>query len=1259
MSSPKPCQTRLIPDNPATQDNFSTHDTTSPHKKVAAAIAELIRSDEAGGKSIGLEGGWGSGKTTIVTLLMDELTKTPNYKVILFDAWAHEGDPLRRTFLENLIEQLTEGAEAGDNWVKKYDWDERREIIAQRKEVKETSTDPKIGRLGYLIIPLLAFIPIGSALLGAALKDLTKLGFTQPYPTETKLLFASLAIIILPVVVVFAAAFLLGLWSGLRGIWLWGSKQYYRLKKNEKELCILESKSKKPRTSVWGLLVNKTITGETIRTNKTTNPTSVEFESHFADLMNEALAGNKSKEARKIVLVLDNLDRIAPAEALKILSTLQTFLHPRAKGSDTWHKRVWVLIPYDFEGLSQLWGKEKGEKKPDDVNKHNAAPQTTDAKTPATNAQSLPTENAVALSFLDKSFQLRFEVPPPVLSRWRSYLMDILDKAFPEHNKEDFHSLYLLYAWYLNKTGKLATPRQLKLYVNQIGSIHRQWQDEFPISHMAYYVLLRRMNYQVVDMVLKGQLPTPDVEPFIAPDATDNLAAIAFNTPVAEAKQIRLNNPIQQAFETRIPKALEDCYQAHHDKGFWEALEGMAQTEWRSYSNEMLANVAYCIQQVDLFNKPIDESYKPLANSVKNSLRKRAERLSDWGELNTEIADGLTAFCDFFPEESFAKPVLNTIFNGITYKTNSGNYRDIDYFNWSNSINMIKQKLAMLSIDKSCFEEFIGRFLERLRVTQNVQAIEVEILIECLCNLSLFDTTANQALTSLVMDGELLHHFYDANIERSAIDGSLRFPNPSKIVLCVSIFLLKNPYLIKPQAIGNSDDGYDLLLAFITKENLRQHLFEQEDLDLTQYIIDFLAEHNGLLNLFEIHKANKETESFVIECLKIVTENENAPYVFTPEIIAREWSLFSQLTEGEFNASPLDKLVKRSIENSDFIDDVCTTTLNADLAWLYSSMALQGAENHARFPDWIRAGLQSISKERWVAELDKPVHRHLIRLLSSVPSVAGNRPLPAYQEALLEIAKGMMASKVASPGDAASSGRAGQKIVNADEAAYLIRLAGNNADQSALIERIFEAALDAKGHIAKEFFDLFGKEVFLPDIIQSNSRTVSDLFIPLVNSEEPFKGIWVSKLLQNHPELIENAPFPEAVRELRQAVRKKLAEVFTDKKIILEANETKPPTVSIPLGPDGAVWVPVVNRTGDGASSDLPSTRYEVDPLTAAFAITSGWFEETPDTPFSWGFYADANKSLGLAPWLASLAELIGVLPQEKSINGEGDSSPR
>ena len=41
-----------------------------------------------------------------------------------------------------------------------------------------------------------------------------------------------------------------------------------------------------------------------------------------------------------------------------------------------------------------------------------------------------PGEKQTDGSFLDKSFQIRFEVPPPNLSDWRSYLLELLDEAF-------------------------------------------------------------------------------------------------------------------------------------------------------------------------------------------------------------------------------------------------------------------------------------------------------------------------------------------------------------------------------------------------------------------------------------------------------------------------------------------------------------------------------------------------------------------------------------------------------------------------------------------------------------------------------------------------------------------------------------------------------------------------------------------------------------------------------------------------------------
>src|SRR5205809_57795 len=94
------CPTRLLSDEPVSSDAFG------PHKRIAHAIAELIVSNEAEGLSIGLEGSWGSGKSTVAKLLTDLITPEKNTAVVSFDAWAHEGDPLRRTFLENLIRNL-------------------------------------------------------------------------------------------------------------------------------------------------------------------------------------------------------------------------------------------------------------------------------------------------------------------------------------------------------------------------------------------------------------------------------------------------------------------------------------------------------------------------------------------------------------------------------------------------------------------------------------------------------------------------------------------------------------------------------------------------------------------------------------------------------------------------------------------------------------------------------------------------------------------------------------------------------------------------------------------------------------------------------------------------------------------------------------------------------------------------------------------------------------------------------------------------
>ena len=153
------CSTRLLPDTPADADAFGSHE------RVARSIAEVVQT-ESGGKAIGLEGGWGSGKSTIVRLISQELSGSDEraHKIAVFDMWSHQDDPLRRTFLENLIKQVQQLG-----WINKEQWDRRIAELTKRRREDTTRVVPRLTGAGVGFAFALLAVPIGSALIGAGL----------------------------------------------------------------------------------------------------------------------------------------------------------------------------------------------------------------------------------------------------------------------------------------------------------------------------------------------------------------------------------------------------------------------------------------------------------------------------------------------------------------------------------------------------------------------------------------------------------------------------------------------------------------------------------------------------------------------------------------------------------------------------------------------------------------------------------------------------------------------------------------------------------------------------------------------------------------------------------------------------------------------------------------------------------------------------------------------------------------------------------
>ena len=154
------CPTKLITDAPPEADFFEG----KPHERLASAIKDLIEND-IGGKTIGLEGSWGSGKSSVIRFLKMKL-KEPETLVFSFDAWAHEGDPLRRSFLERLLKFLVR-----KDWLDEKDVKDHLNELSGKVIKSTVTTDSKLEPFGVAVLIQTILFPLGLVFLKASLDN--------------------------------------------------------------------------------------------------------------------------------------------------------------------------------------------------------------------------------------------------------------------------------------------------------------------------------------------------------------------------------------------------------------------------------------------------------------------------------------------------------------------------------------------------------------------------------------------------------------------------------------------------------------------------------------------------------------------------------------------------------------------------------------------------------------------------------------------------------------------------------------------------------------------------------------------------------------------------------------------------------------------------------------------------------------------------------------------------------------------------------
>lgn len=494
---------RFIQDEPANADFFRTH------TRLAEAIVSAIESN-AEIKVIGLLGRWGSGKSTVARKVIEalEARKDETFKVFPYDAWLHQSDPLRRSFLDSLILRLVREGALSRRWIRRL-----KKFSASVEDTRTIETPELTGDARWLGLSLLA-VPVGIGLLGYDTLDAA----FGPKPSWLGQTIAALGalLVIVPLLT----------WGCL-----YLTRRPWRL--------AFDPSSGVRRKAFWRdldedgepILTFRIFTdGQAKRTSTRTfrkeEPTSLEFGREFQRAMREVQKGQ-----HRLVIVIDNLDRVAEGEALGMWATIRSFF---LAADDTEDGRTepfhpTVILPIDRHAIEDLFsGSENG----------------------------VGGGRERARSFMDKTFDITFEVTEPIHSDWRLFLHEQMKYMFGDLYRESWGfwtrrlfesqlTRQLEAAGDGNSRPPAVTPREINKLLNRIGALYLQWAEAgIPVEVMALYVIQR----DEIDRGLLAFLQSGSVEiAEVAPNWERQLAALHYGVEPEKAAQVLLDEPIRAA----------------------------------------------------------------------------------------------------------------------------------------------------------------------------------------------------------------------------------------------------------------------------------------------------------------------------------------------------------------------------------------------------------------------------------------------------------------------------------------------------------------------------------------------------------------------------------------------------------------------------------------------------------------------------------------------------------------------------------------
>lgn len=512
MSTP-----HLIPIKPIGEDFYEG----KSHERLAEAIKTYMRSVDnkeackdrsAMTRLIGLEGKWGSGKSNVMKLVEGKL-KADNYHFFTFDAWSHQEDLQRRSFLSDLTNDLIENTllkgptnrkvlQTDDN-EKDYlleeecSWKQRCETLVARKSFTKNSKLPIINNDSKWFVFTLFVTGIIPSLMNAM-----KTSSTRCYWWLLVLIVSLLPI----------ALFFVRLLIG-------NDKR----RTNFKHRC----------SAMWRFYTASEASETTTMSISEPEPSPSEFKQWMKDV-NDAIDQNR------LVIVFDNMDRLPSDKIRELWSSINTFF---AEGDYT---NVWCIIPFDYSRLSKAFDTE-GVKQ-----------------------QHQKDNESLTDKFIKKTFPVVFRVPEPVISDYKKMFDDYAKQAFGDITLDE--NVSLLY----RSTFTTPNPRDVIFFINKLVTLYNQWKGEVKIENMAIYILNEKIILEnPEETILNGKylgdkhLLFTDDE-----DRREEIAVLVYGVEKSWARQIPVKRFIEVSMASQ-PDATKINSIVKQTKNFFSILHDM------------------------------------------------------------------------------------------------------------------------------------------------------------------------------------------------------------------------------------------------------------------------------------------------------------------------------------------------------------------------------------------------------------------------------------------------------------------------------------------------------------------------------------------------------------------------------------------------------------------------------------------------------------------------------------------------------------